>query len=320
MTKDCLICRTRTNHSILFYLLELNIVKCRNCGHKTLDKYPEPVEIKEVNTGMYQRLSKEYDFQKYKWAKESVDVYLKKIQPQVSRNSSLLDIGGGLGYYSKAFQEKGIKTTLIDLDIVSLEFAKTKQNIDEVFQGTTLDFLIKYPQRKFDIIFCRHVIEHIENPLLLIQDINMLLKSDGILILETDNSKSHEILLNYGTKKFYHNLYKEKFVNYSLTKLVFNPIFALDPPRHLHAFDIKNLKIFLINNGFKIKEAQSYSFGSKLWPNIPNTSFKQLLNSLKTFSKKSIKINTYNFFGGFIRYILNKYNRGAGIIIIAKKL
>lgn len=314
----CIVCNHETSHLKIFALRRHgNVIKCRNCGHVTVDIALDKVELSEVNTGMYKNLTVEFNPQKYNWAKESVKCYLKKIPYYKSK--TLLDIGGGLGYYSKAFEEAGLDVTLIDLDETSINFAKQKLGLKDVRLITSEKLLKQNPDKKFDVIFCRHVIEHLENPQTLIHDIYHLLNKDGVLIIETDNNKSYELLLNHSTKSFYMSLYKQNLEKFSIFKFIKNPIFVIDPPRHLHAFRVKNLKNMLKNQDLEIKLSLTYPLGSKFWPNIPNITFKQLLSTYRSLSKKLIIINTYNFLFTPVRIIMSKLGMGAGILIIANK-
>lgn len=315
---NCIVCDQVTSHIKVFaFKNKGNVIKCKKCAHISIDITPDQAEISDINTGMYKDLTLEFNPQKYNWAKESVQAYLKKIPSY--KGKSLLDVGGGLGYYSKAFEEAGLGVTLLDLDEVSTSFAKQKLDLKNVHLMTTETFLKQNPDKKFDIIFCRHIIEHLEHPKSLINDIYHLLKKDGCLIIETDNNKSYELLFNYNTKNFYMSLYKHNLKGFNIFKFIKNPIFVIDPPRHLQAFRVKNLKKMIEDHGLEIKTTLTYPLGSKFWPNIPNVTFKQLLIAYKTLSKRLIIINTYNFFLTPIRIIMGKLGMGAGILMIANK-
>ena len=90
-----------------------------------------------------------------------------------------------------------------------------------------IDSLENIPDNFFDIINLSSVIEHLEYPsknLILLKK----LKRGGLIIIKTPNWKSLE------------GIFKKNWINY-------------DIPRHIHVFSSKNLKKFLINNKFEIK-------------------------------------------------------------------
>ena len=43
----------------------------------------------------------------------------------------------------------------------------------------------KYPEKKFDIVICQQVLEHVKNPFVATQTLSNLLKNDGTLIVST---------------------------------------------------------------------------------------------------------------------------------------
>jgi hypothetical protein len=69
--------------------------------------------------------------------------------------------GGGLGYYSRAFANSGLLVTYKDMDPISIEFTRfhnQKAGI-EIIPMSIEDFCGK-TNKKYDVIFFRHVIEH----------------------------------------------------------------------------------------------------------------------------------------------------------------
>jgi len=314
---NCIICKQITKHKVIWTLNDKKvIIQCRFCKHKSV--FPRPIhdEIIAINEGMYKDHTFQVDGKKVKWAKDSIDVYTRYFKKYllIKNNNKLLDVGGGLGYYSKAFQDSGFDVTTIEMDLVSSEFAEKKLGVNNLFRGTFEEFERQNPNASFNIIFCRHLIEHLDDPEFLIKSCKKMLKPDGLLILETDNNKSIELLMNIGVCEFYLNLYKKKLKDYDFFKLLYNPIFAIDPPRHIHAFNKNNLRKILKYNNLIIKKTFTYSLGSKLWPNIPNTKFKDLFFK----GLKPRKEDLYNVFFNPVRILLSKFGLGAGLLVIAQ--
>ncbi|EXI63057.1 bifunctional 3-demethylubiquinone-9 3-methyltransferase/ 2-octaprenyl-6-hydroxy phenol methylase [Mannheimia granulomatis] len=106
----------------------------------------------------------------------------------------VLDVGCGGGILSEAMAKQGAIVTGIDMTTEPLEIAKrhAKQNSLEInYQQTTIEnFLEKMTAckaEKFDVITCMEMLEHVPDPLSIIQSCKALLKPNGILFFSTIN-------------------------------------------------------------------------------------------------------------------------------------
>ncbi|WP_448336392.1 class I SAM-dependent methyltransferase [Bellilinea sp.] len=91
-------------------------------------------------------------------------------------NTILLDVGSGLGGYDSSFSEEGAKVYTLDLD-VPLVFIPSKCHVI----GNALR--LPYPNDCFDVVVCSSLIEHVQSPELLLQEILRVIKQDGFLYL-----------------------------------------------------------------------------------------------------------------------------------------
>lgn len=108
----------------------------------------------------------------------------------------ILDVGCGGGILSEAMAKQGAIVTGIDMTTEPLEIAKQhakQNNLNIDYQQTTIEnFLEKMTacnslEEKFDVITCMEMLEHVPNPLSIIQSCKALLKPDGILFFSTIN-------------------------------------------------------------------------------------------------------------------------------------
>ncbi|QLB16769.1 bifunctional 3-demethylubiquinol 3-O-methyltransferase/2-polyprenyl-6-hydroxyphenol methylase [Mannheimia varigena] len=106
----------------------------------------------------------------------------------------VLDVGCGGGILSEAMAKQGAIVTGIDMTTEPLEIAKqhAKQSCLEIdYQQTTIeDFLEKMTAcnaEKFDVITCMEMLEHVPDPLSIIQSCKALLKPNGVLFFSTIN-------------------------------------------------------------------------------------------------------------------------------------
>lgn len=95
----------------------------------------------------------------------------------------LLDIGCGTGAFVKRALEKGFNACGIDFDHKAIEKGKKYFQINNLFAIDVKLFKNEFPNTKFDIITLFQVLEHLEEPLLFIQEAKELLKDDGVLVI-----------------------------------------------------------------------------------------------------------------------------------------
>jgi SAM-dependent methyltransferase len=93
-------------------------------------------------------------------------IFLKDIP----RQSRILDVGCGHGPYWDLNRE---------LQWTGLDVVKTARTNDVVFPGSKFP----YPDDSFDAVLCTQVLEHVENPDFLVQEIDRVLKSNGSALI-----------------------------------------------------------------------------------------------------------------------------------------
>lgn len=158
------------------------------------------------------------------------EVVLDLIRKNKKRINSIIDIGAGEGALSLRLKEDGFKVTAYDINpqnfkIKSIECLRCDLNKGIPFK------------KKFDCAVCIEVIEHTENPWLLISEIHKILRKDGILILSTPNNH------NWYSRIYY--LLKSKLPNFLCT------YYNKDGKRH---WDSHITPIFLWNLKYMIKD------------------------------------------------------------------
>jgi 2-polyprenyl-3-methyl-5-hydroxy-6-metoxy-1,4-benzoquinol methylase len=135
----------------------------------------------------------------------------------------LLDVGFGNGGFLKLAGEMGWSAEGIDFDAKAVEVARA-QGLD--VRCVSVDELLRQ-DAQYDVITISHVIEHVYNPVVLLENLYGLLKPGGCLWLETPNLESS------GAYKFGPNW------------------MSLDPPRHLVLFTPRSLRMCLEKAGFQ---------------------------------------------------------------------
>jgi SAM-dependent methyltransferase len=121
------------------------------------------------------------------------DVVARFIDPlNLAKNSAILDLGCGPGYFLDIMKEKGytnlVGVTLSPADAEKCQFKGHQTRTSDINFLTDLDGSI-------DMLFCRHSIEHSPFPYITLLEYNRILKTDGILYIEVpspDCERRHE--------------------------------------------------------------------------------------------------------------------------------
>jgi 2-polyprenyl-3-methyl-5-hydroxy-6-metoxy-1,4-benzoquinol methylase len=144
--------------------------------------------------------------------------YLRKKKP-----GKILDLGCGMGWFMSALPKKWNKTG-VDCSKFAL---KNASNFCHPILSDVLSYTKKCNE-KYDYILMSHVIEHLDNPVLLIKSLKKLLKKSGELILETPDFDS------------------------PAAKLFGNKFRLLNDPTHISLFTLDSLTRLLRDSGYKI--------------------------------------------------------------------
>jgi 2-polyprenyl-3-methyl-5-hydroxy-6-metoxy-1,4-benzoquinol methylase len=154
-------------------------------------------------------------------------MYLANVSP-----GRLVEVGFGNGYFLNKMQLAGWEVEGVDFDPKAAEGVRTRYDIN-VHIGSLES--VEYPDNSFDAITMSHVIEHVHNPIALLQECYRILKHDGYLIAVTPNINS------WG-----HQYFKANWLH-------------LDPPRHLHLFSPSLLQKCAKKAGFQNIETRTNS-------------------------------------------------------------
>ena len=104
--------------------------------------------------------------------------------------NTVLDIGCGAGLHSNIFKERGKIVTSLDYG-GSPYFLSSKERGNEIIID---DFMAhNFKNKKYDAVWCCHVLEHQLNPNLCLKKINSILKENGVLAITVPPLK-HEIV------------------------------------------------------------------------------------------------------------------------------
>jgi 2-polyprenyl-3-methyl-5-hydroxy-6-metoxy-1,4-benzoquinol methylase len=170
-------------------------------GYRRLDPIPDETEVKEFYQSKYYDLIRkggraselrrimaggEEAEKELAWLRSTLYADIQAILERQSLNSRrLLDIGCGTGDLIASMGENGWKAAGLDLSSESVEFAR-KRGL-EVYDLSVEDFMEKHQPPAFDAVTLLNILEHVPNPVALLNLIKRLLADGGIVVIRVPN-------------------------------------------------------------------------------------------------------------------------------------
>ena len=244
-TTACALCGSQATRPFLelpdYYLdrphVLAHLVQCTQCGLIYQNPRPSLAEMGAhypADYGPYLSsaerpnpiLQRAYDYGLWKRRR-----YVTRHKP----GGTLLDIGCATGEVLRGFRNMGTWEVYgVEINPDVAEIARSQHGLN-VFAGALEE--AAYPDKHFDAITMWDVFEHLHVPNAALQEINRVLKDDGLLVIRVPNAASWEARL---------------FGRYWA---------GLDAPRHLTIFTPDTLSRMLAQNGFRV-QAHSSGIGS----------------------------------------------------------
>ncbi len=272
---------------------EQNLMQCERCSLIFNDKCridfeniygmgyfnPTKKQKKEDVGGYYDyknmraKVKKEYYF-----AIEFINNYIRK---QIHRKVRVLDVGSGYGYFLEYFKHTSAFLSALEVSDVCIQYMKKEMPFLDTIKG---DFLSLDVKNKYDIICMFEFIEHVIDPMAVLEKAYRLLHKDGFLIITTPN---------IGSPLF--QILKRNWP-------------AIHPQHHNHYFSKVTLSKYLRTIGFRTNRLTE--------ENILYFSFFHIRNRLiSVFPWMAIVLNIFSFLDGRLLPIFS----GGSMNVIAKK-
>lgn len=136
----------------------------------------------------------------------------------------VLDVGCGQGRFLHYMRQAGWVVEGVEPDPKAAKVARSRYGIT-VHVGDLRS--ARYSENSFDAVTMNHVIEHVHDPTMLLQECRRILKPEGILVSITPNTRS------WG-----HRYFSKAWI-------------GLDPPRHLCLFTLETMEKCARQAGFE---------------------------------------------------------------------
>lgn len=220
--RKCFICHNSEGKTYLLKQIKvvmagnfkLGFKVCQKCGliiqSPVVSRFKMNYYYKYIADYIYSGNMGKPDKIKIKEVKKQKKLVLKFLK----KESKILQIGSSDGYTLSKFKTRNNHTTGIEPSISSCKFAKKKNNIDRLIQGT---FENSYKKLQiYDVIILTHVLEHIYNPFQMLKKLKTKLEKNGVILLEVP-CLANQKYLPFGYFTFEHLNY---FDEHTIKKLI----------------------------------------------------------------------------------------------------
>ena len=209
----------------------LEIFECCDCGLVFLSQDNHIDETFYENSNMHQS----FDF--YKWRNETLvdDTRRFKFLENSLVNKNILDFGSGNGGFLKLAKNISKSVLGVELEKAIVPYYK-EENIP-------LENNLDNINNKFDIITSFHVIEHIKEPLAILEKLKNLLEDNGKLIIEVPNAND-ALLTIYENEAFsnftYWSCHLYLYTQHTLSLLAKQAGFKVEFIKHIQRYPLAN--------------------------------------------------------------------------------
>ncbi|MEK7629848.1 MAG: class I SAM-dependent methyltransferase [Patescibacteria group bacterium] len=222
----CFVCNN-THFRFFTRKQSCDLYRCQRCG--LIFVYPPPGNLTEIYTKDYflgaTHGSGYVDYERDKMAMSSTfEVYFNKIEQLMPTRGRLLDVGAATGFFLDAALRRGWQVS--GVEISDYAAAKARQKNLDVRTGILEN--AQFQKSSFDVISLWDVLEHLPNPKVTLMVVHDLLRSGGLVVLNTPNAGS------------------------LFARLIGSHWHLLVPPEHLFYFNADNLTELLKKVGFEV--------------------------------------------------------------------
>ena len=162
----------------------------------------------------------------------------------------------------KVLEERGWKLHLVEASAYSAEKARRNWGFD-VTTSKLEEF--ECAPGFFDFVKLGHVIEHLPDPALALRRIATMLRTGGVLLVDTDNAGGLRSRIEIGVRGVLGEDMAAALVRRLTGKNLRKRFGTLGPPLHLYAFTRASLARVLTDNGFEVLEVWQPPIGDPTW-------------------------------------------------------
>lgn len=226
---------------------EYEVVESGQFGYKHIHPIPDASELSEFYQSDYPEMlqegevaedvarllegeeegDREREWRRATWYTD-IQALIEATSPSASR---VLDVGAGTGEFLSYMQDEGYE--VVGLEPSSKIGEKARGKGLEIHNKTIEEF-VKKGHGSFDVVTLFHVLEHVPNPIEVVESAYSLLSPGGILVVKVPNE--------------FNSLQVSARESLSLDD------WWIVPPVHINYFDYASLGALIQSAGFKVEE------------------------------------------------------------------
>jgi len=177
---------------------------------------------------------------------------------------------GAMGSSIKVLEERGWKLHLVEVSAFAAETARRLWGFN-VTVSRIEDF--DCPPDTFDFIKLGHVIEHLRDPYLVLEKLRGMLRSGGVILIDTDNAYGLKTQIEVGVRKLVGEKVAVNLVKKLMKKNLSKRYGRLTPPEHLYVFSERSLCKLLGSTGYDVVQVFTPAWGDHTWFPLVNQKF-----------------------------------------------
>lgn len=241
---NCTLCNS-SNIQILYPLKEFSVVRCQNCGLVFLDIELNREKISEMYSDTYYNERSDYfhvarstgEFGEAKGGDlRNFQNGLGLLDKYHPGKGKLLDVGCALGGFLRLARHAGWMAHGVDISNYAAAYCRERLGLEA--QSGMLGEL-GFADGIFDVVTLWDVLEHFENPLEQLREVNRILKTGGVMLVDTPNERSlirsiarliYSVTggrIDYPMRKLFHRFHLYYFNQATLNKLLVDSGFEL---------------------------------------------------------------------------------------------
>lgn len=241
---------------------EYALVGCSQCQHAWLvdakDPGKELSDLVSYEEDYFEGGKKGLGYGNYldqeQWRLEKAHRLLRQVKAaalwlgkSLDKDTSVLDVGSGYGFFRKAVDEEGWAHDGIEASKYATEVCEEQYGF-KTFVGNLRDFYNANPTKQYDILILADVIEHVYDPVEEFRLMKKMLKPGGLCIVRTPSNASleQEIFGNlfYSLKKEHFNLFSPRSVSLLSHKAGLSPRLVVTQSHLLSGFIQEGIRVY----------------------------------------------------------------------------
>lgn len=204
-------------------------VRCTSCGLEALDPAPTDEELDRSYATAYGEGGIKFRGSAELVLRVAADRMARHIHSSLPKRARIVDVGCGRGVVAGALAHRGCTVVGVERSLDAVRGLDPRVQV--CIAPNLADADLK--PASFDAVVCRHVLEHLRDPVSSAEAMWRLLKPGGALFVEVPNVASVQS-----------RVFRADWLH-------------RDPPRHLTHFTPQALRALLLRTGFAIDELRS---------------------------------------------------------------